>query len=122
MVAEFNQEAADYRVHDQLGLGLDMLWSCSIISSHASDQSKEILLVILPGQRLHLVQLLLLVGSLQPPGAPAEQRETAFHLHLSLLPHSHPLLRHGPPVRHPYSNRSMCSSNRQIKTHLQIRA
>ena len=122
MVAKFDQEAADHRVHDQLSLGHDLLWSCSIISSHASDQSKKILLAFLPGQRLHLVQLLLLVGSLQPPGAPAEQRETAFHLHLSLLPHPHPILRHGPPVRHPYSNRSMCSSNRQIETNLQIGA
>ena len=122
MVAEFDQEAADYRVHDQLGLGHDLLWSCSIISSHASDQSKKILPAILPGQCLHLVQFLLLVGSLQSPGAPAEQREAALHLHLSLLPHPHPLLCHGPSVCHSYSNRSVCTSNLRIETHLKIGA
>ena len=110
MAAKLDQEAANHRVHDQSDLGHDLLWAGSVPPSHANDKPKKVLPLVLSGQRLHLVQLFLFVGSLQPPGPPAEQGEASLHLHLPLFPHPHPLLCHGSPVCHSYSNSSMCSS------------
>ena len=79
MAAKLDQEAENHWIHDQSDSGHDLLWTRSIPSPHPYAQPQKVLPLILSGQRLHLVQLLLFVGSLQSPGPPAQQGEASFH-------------------------------------------
>ena len=122
MVAELDQEAANHWIHDQSDSRHDLLWTGSVPPPLAHAQPQKVLPPVLSGQRLHLVQLLLFVGSLQSPCPPAQQGEASLHKvkyqvqyiydfffqHLPLFPHPHPLLCHGPPVCHSHPNRSVC--------------
>ena len=79
MVAELDQEAANHWIHDQSDSGHDLLRTGSLPTPLAHAQPQKVLPPVLSGQRLHLVQLLLFVGSLQSPGPPAQQGEASFH-------------------------------------------
>ena len=79
MVAELDQEAANHWIHDQSDSGHDLLWTGSVPPSPAHDQPQKVLPLVLSGQRVHLVQFLLFVGSLQSLGPPAQQGEASLH-------------------------------------------
>ena len=79
MVAELDQEAANHWIHDQSDSGHDLLRTGSLPTPLAHAQPQKVLPPVLSGQRLHLVQLLLFVGSLQSPCPPAQQGEASLY-------------------------------------------